>query len=91
LYIWSGWWPLSDGVLSRGILAVSLVLVSVRVFVGPRWWVRLGCRIGHHVVVVVVMLVVECSGKWWSTRHDIVVLVWVLLFWLWWAWLRWQM
>ena len=76
-------WSLSHSIPSQGIFAVTLVLVSVRVLVGPWQRARLRGEIGSGVeveiawgfgcAVVGVMLIAAHGGRWWDMRRDIVI------------------
>jgi len=83
-----GWVVYSTGVvvavpMSHGRFAIILVLVLV--FVRPRWWVELSNRVGcGAVVVVAIVSVVGCAGRWWGIGCHIAVFTRVWLFWFRW-------
>jgi hypothetical protein len=69
---------------SQGVCVVVIfIVVFVGIFVRPRWWAQSRGRIGSGVsidiawwfgcVVVVVVFVTMCGGRWWNTRCDVVI------------------
>jgi hypothetical protein len=91
LYVWSGWWALSHCIPSRGMYPVTLVFVSVLVFVGPRWRAQLGGGIRCGAAIVAVVSVAKHGGRWWGIGCRVAILTGVWPFWFrQWLWLPWR-
>ena len=74
--------PRSDA--SWGVWAIVVfIAIFVRIFVGPRWWMRLRGEIGSGVevdivwgfgcTVVGVMFIDTCGGRWWGIGCGVVI------------------